>query len=166
MHMLRMEPLNCTVDLHQDSCEIWTGTQFQTVDRDDAARVAGLNPEKVKIHTTLLGGGFGRRANPHSDFVVLGVEVAKAVKKPVKVVWTREDDMKGGYYRPMWHSRLAAGLDSDGNPTVWQHTLVGQSIMAGSPFEQRMIKNGIDGIVRGRGQGHSLRDSQCPGQPA
>ena len=140
-----MEPLNCTVDLHADSCEIWTGTQFQTVDRDAAARVAGLDPEKVKIHTTLLGGGFGRRANPHSDFVVLGVEVAKAVKKPVKVVWTREDDMKGGYYRPMWHSRLTAGLDSDGNPTVWQHTLVGQSIMAGSPFEQRMIKDGIDG---------------------
>jgi isoquinoline 1-oxidoreductase subunit beta len=140
-----MEPLNCTVDLRPDSCEIWTGTQFQTVDRDAAARVAGLDPGKVKIHTTLLGGGFGRRANPHSDFVVTGVEVAKAVKKPVKVVWTREDDMKGGYYRPMWHSRLAAGLDSEGNPTVWLHTLVGQSIMAGSPFEQRMTKNGIDG---------------------
>ena len=140
-----MEPLNCTVDLRSDGCEIWTGTQFQTVDRDAAARVAGLDPGKVKLHTTLLGGGFGRRANPHSDFVVIGIEVAKAVKKPVKVVWTREDDMKGGYYRPMWHSRLAAGLDSDGNPTVWLHTLVGQSIMAGSPFEKRMTKNGIDG---------------------
>jgi isoquinoline 1-oxidoreductase subunit beta len=139
-----MEPLNCTVDLRSDSCEIWTGTQFQTVDRDVAARVAGLDPGKVTIHTTLLGGGFGRRANPHSDFVVMGVEVARAVKKPVKVVWTREDDMKGGYYRPMWHSRLTAGLDSDGNPTVWQHTLVGQSIMAGTAFEQKMTKDGID----------------------
>jgi isoquinoline 1-oxidoreductase beta subunit len=139
-----MEPLNCFVDLRPDSCEIWTGTQFQTVDRDNAAKVAGLNPEKVSIHTTLLGGGFGRRANPHSDFVVMGVEVARAVKKPVKVVWTREDDIKGGYYRPMWYSRLTAGLDSDGNPTVWNHTLVGQSIMAGSPFESRMVKDGID----------------------
>ena len=139
-----MEPLNCTVDLRPDSCEIWTGTQFQTVDRGNAARVAGLDPEKVRSHTTLLGGGFGRRANPHSDFVVLGVEVAKVVKKPVKVIWTRDDDMKGGYYRPMWHSRLTAGLDSDGNPTVWHHTLVGQSIMAGSPFEQMMTKGGID----------------------
>jgi isoquinoline 1-oxidoreductase beta subunit len=139
-----MEPLNCVVDLHQDRCEIWTGTQFQTVDRDNAARVAGLSPEKVVIHTTLLGGGFGRRANPHSDFVQMGVEVAKAVKKPVKVLWTREDDMKGGYYRPMWYSRLTAGLDPDGNPTVWQHTLAGQSIMAGTSFEHRMIKDGID----------------------
>ncbi len=139
-----MEPLNCVVDLHPDSCEIWTGTQFQTVDRDNAARVAGFDPEKVLIHTTLLGGGFGRRANPHSDFVQMSVEVAKAVKKPVKVLWTREDDMKGGYYRPMWHSRLTAGLGPDGNPTVWRHTLVGQSIMAGTPFEQRMIKDGVD----------------------
>ncbi len=139
-----MEPLNCAVDLRPDGCEIWTGTQFQTVDRANAARVAGLDPEKVRIHTTLLGGGFGRRANPHSDFVVMGVEVAKAVRKPVRVVWTREDDMKGGYYRPMWHSRLTAGLDPEGNLTVWQHTVVGQSIMAGSPFENIMTKGGID----------------------
>jgi isoquinoline 1-oxidoreductase subunit beta len=139
-----MEPLNCFVDLGADSCEIWTGTQFQTVDRDNAARTAGLKPEQVKVHTTFLGGGFGRRANPHSDFVVMGVQVAKAIKKPVKVVWTREDDMKGGYYRPMWYSRLAAGLDAGGNVLGWRHTIVGQSIMAGSPFEQRMVKNGID----------------------
>ncbi|MGA2403588.1 MAG: xanthine dehydrogenase family protein molybdopterin-binding subunit [Syntrophobacteraceae bacterium] len=139
-----MEPLNCVVDLRSDGCDIWTGTQFQTVDRGNAARIAGLAPEKVRIFTTLLGGGFGRRANPHSDFVVMAVEVARAVKQPVKVVWTREDDMKGGYYRPMWHSRLTAGLDSNGTPTVWNHTLVGQSIMTGSPFEKAMIKDGID----------------------
>ena len=97
-----MEPLNCFVDLRPHSLEIWTGTQFQTVDREAAARVAGLKPEEVRIHTPFLGGGFGRRANPQSDFVVEAVQVAKAVKKPVKVIWTREDDMKGGYYRPMW----------------------------------------------------------------
>jgi isoquinoline 1-oxidoreductase beta subunit len=139
-----MEPLNCLVDLRSDSCEIWAGTQFQTGDRNAAAKVAGLKPEQVKIHTTLLGGGFGRRANPHSDFVVEAVHVAKAVKKPVKVIWTREDDMRGGYYRPMWYDRIVAGLDADGNPVSWQHTIVGQSIISGTPFEQVMVKNGID----------------------
>ncbi len=139
-----MEPLNCVVDLRPDGCEIWTGTQFQTVDLNNAAKAAGLDPGKVRIHTTLLGGGFGRRANPFSDFVVQAVEVARAVKKPVKVVWSREDDIKGGYYRPMWLSRLRAGLDQNGNIAAWDHTLIGQSIMAGTPFEQRMIKDGID----------------------
>jgi isoquinoline 1-oxidoreductase subunit beta len=138
-----MEPLNCVVDLRADSCEIWTGTQFETVDRAAAAKVAGLPPEKVKLNTTLLGGGFGRRANPNSDFVVEAVYVAKIAKVPVKVVWTREDDLAGGWYRPMWHDRFAAGLDGEGNPIAWTHTIVGQSIMAGTLFEM-FIKNGID----------------------
>jgi isoquinoline 1-oxidoreductase subunit beta len=139
-----MEPLNCVVDLRADSCEIWTGTQFETVDRGAAAQVSGLAPEKVKINTTLLGGGFGRRANPASDFVVEAVHVAKAAKAPVKVVWTREDDLKGGWYRPMWHDRFAAGLDAAGEPVAWTHTIVGQSITAGTPFEPYTIKNGVD----------------------
>src|SRR5437899_2988871 len=139
-----MEPLNCVVDLHSDSCEIWTGTQFETVDRLNAAKVAGLPPEKVQIHTTLLGGGFGRRANPASDFVVEAMHVAKVAKAPVKVVWTREDDLAGGWYRPMWHDRFAAGLDADGNPIAWTHTIVGQSITQGTPFEAYTIKDGVD----------------------
>jgi len=139
-----MEPLNCLVDLRDDSCEIWTGTQFQTNDRNAAARVAGLKPEQVRLHTTLLGGGFGRRANPQSDFVVEAVYVAKAVKKPVKVIWTRENDMKGGYYRPMWHDRIAAGLDEKGNLIAWHHTIVGQSIIVGTAFEQMLVMHGID----------------------
>src|SRR5271170_3764889 len=139
-----MEPLNCVVELHDDHCDIWTGTQFQTVDRLQAAKTAGLAPEKVQIHTTFLGGGFGRRANPASDFVVEAVEVAKVAKAPVKTVWTREDDLKGGWYRPMWHDRFAAGLDASGNPVAWTHTIVGQSIMQGTPFEAFGIKDGID----------------------
>ena len=139
-----MEPLNCVVDLRSDSCEIWTGTQFETIDRANAAQVAGLAPEKVQIHTTLLGGGFGRRANPASDFVVEAVHVAKAAKAPVKVVWTREDDLKGGWYRPMWHDRFVAGLDANGNPVAWTHTIVGQSIMQGTLFESFGIKDGVD----------------------
>jgi isoquinoline 1-oxidoreductase beta subunit len=139
-----MEPLNCLVDLGADRCEIWTGTQFQTVDRAAAAKVAGLKPEQVQLHTTLLGGGFGRRASPISDFVVEAVEVAKAVRAPVKVVWTREDDIRGGWYRPMAYDRLTAGLDASGNAVAWSHTVVSQSIMAGTMFEP-FIKNGIDG---------------------
>ena len=139
-----MEPLNCVVDLRSESCEIWTGTQFETVDRANAAHAAALPPDRVQIHTTLLGGGFGRRANPNSDFVVEAVHVAKAAKAPVKVVWTREDDMRGGWYRPMWHDRFVAGLDANGDPIAWTHTIVGQSIMQGTLFEAFGIKDGID----------------------
>jgi isoquinoline 1-oxidoreductase beta subunit len=139
-----MEPLNCTVDLRKDGCDIWTGTQSQTGDRNAAARVAGLKPDDVRLNTTFLGGGFGRRANPHADFVVLAMEVAKQIKRPVKVVWSREDDMRGGYYRPLWYDRLMAGLDAGGNLIAWWHTIVGQSIITGTPFEGGMVKNGID----------------------
>lgn len=144
-----MEPLNCCVDLRADGCDISTGTQMQTGDRDAAARVCGLPPEKVRIHTTYLGGGFGRRANPASDFVVEAVHVAKALGelgmpgRPVKVIRTREDDMRAGYYRPFWYDRIAAGLAADGKITSWHHTIVGQSIIAGTPFAG-MIKEGID----------------------
>jgi isoquinoline 1-oxidoreductase beta subunit len=140
-----MEPLNCAVDLRADRCEIWTGTQFQTVDRMAAARIAGLKPEQVQIHTTLLGGGFGRRANAASDFVSEAVYVAKVADAPVKVIWTREDDMHGGYYRPMYYHSLIGGVDAEGNPLVWSHHVVGQSIVAGTPFESVIVKNGIDG---------------------
>lgn len=140
-----MEPLNCVVDLRADSMELWIGTQFQTVDHAAAAAAAGLAPERVKLHTTFLGGGFGRRANPVSDYVVEAVRVAKEAGAPLKLVWTREDDMRSGYYRPMWHSRIRAGLDAAGAPTAWAHTIVGQSFIAGTPFEGFIIVDGIDG---------------------
>jgi len=139
-----MEPLNCTVEIGEDGCDIYTGTQFQTMDQGTAAAILGLKPEQVRIHTTFLGGGFGRRATPSSDFVAEAVQVAKASGKTVKVVWTREDDIHGGYYRPMWLSRLRAALGSDGKPIAWAHTIVGQSILAGTPFEKVMVKDGID----------------------
>jgi isoquinoline 1-oxidoreductase beta subunit len=141
-----MEPLNCTVRLGRDGCEIWTGTQFQTLDQMVAAKIAGLKPEQVKIHTTFLGGGFGRRATPTSDFVSEAVHVAKAAQTsaPVKVVWTREDDIRGGYYRSMFSHRVRVGLGAKGTPIAWRHTIVGQSILEGTPFAQAMIKDGID----------------------
>ncbi len=137
---LTMEPLNCTVDLRPDSCEVWTGSQFQTIDRANAAKTAGLAPEKVQLHTTFLGGGFGRRANPQSDFTVEAVHVAKAAGAPVKVIWTREDDMAGGWYRPAFLHAIAGGIDSSGNAVSWRSRLVGQSIMAGTPFAAMMMK--------------------------
>jgi isoquinoline 1-oxidoreductase subunit beta len=137
---LMMEPLNCVVDLRADSCEVWTGSQLQTVDRANAARIAGLPNEKVQLHTTFLGGGFGRRANPQSDFVVEAVHVAKAAGAPVKVIWTREDDMQGGWYRPAFLHAIEGGIDASGNAVSWRSRLVGQSIMAGTPFAAAMMK--------------------------
>ena len=137
---LMMEPLNCAVDLRADSCEVWTGSQFQTIDRANAAKIAGLPPEKVQLHTTFLGGGFGRRANPQSDFVVEAVYVAKAAGAPVKIIWTREDDMQGGWYRPAFLHAIEGGLDASGNAVSWRSRLVGQSIMAGTPFAAAMMK--------------------------
>lgn len=139
-----MEPLNCTVRIGEDLCEVWTGTQFQTADQAVAAKITGLDLAQVKVHTTFLGGGFGRRANPASDFVAEAVHVAKAAKVPVKVVWTREDDMRGGYYRPMWLHAPRVGLGADGMPLAWVHRIVCQSILAGTPFAAVMVKNGID----------------------
>ncbi len=139
-----MEPLNCTVSIGKDSCEIWTGTQMPGVDQAAAAKVLGLKPEQVNINTPFLGGGFGRRANPASDFVAEAAHVAKAAGVPVKTVWTREDDVKGGFYRPMYLHQAKVGIDAEGNPVAWQHTCVGQSIMAGTPFEAVMIKDGVD----------------------
>ena len=141
-----MEPMNCTVRLGPDGCEIWTGTQFQTMDQKAAAEITGLKPEQVKIHTMFLGGGFGRRANPACDFVSEAVHVAKAAPgASVKVVWTREDDMRGGYYRPMWSHRLRVKVGADGRPVAWRQTIVGQSIIEGTVFAPMIIKDGVDG---------------------
>ncbi len=139
-----MEPLNCTVEFRGDSAEIWCGSQFQTVDQAAAAKVLGLAPEKVKLNTLPAGGGFGRRANPASDYVIEACEIAKSVKVPVKTVWTREDDIRGGYYRPMYVHRVEAGLDAKGAIVGWNHAIVGQSIIAGTAFEPFLVKEGID----------------------
>ena len=139
-----MEPLNCTVDLKTDRCEIWVGSQFQTVDQGAAAKAAGLKPEQVKLNTMIAGGGFGRRANPASDYIIEAVEIAKAAKVPVKSVWTRDDDIKGGYYRPQYLHKVSAGLDGNGKITAWDHVIDGQSIITGTTFESFMVKNGVD----------------------
>jgi isoquinoline 1-oxidoreductase subunit beta len=138
-----MEPLNCVADCRADRCDIWTGTQMQSADRAAAASISGLPPERVFIHTTLLGGGFGRRASAVSDFVREAVELSMKLKAPVQIVWTREDDMNGGWYRPQWTNRLRASIGTDGKPLAWHHTVVGQSILAGT-IMQGMVRDGLD----------------------
>lgn len=138
-----MEPLNCTVKPTKDGCEIWVGTQFQQVDQASAAKILGIPVDKVELHTPFLGGGFGRRGSPRSDFVSEAVQVAKAAGVPVKTVWTREDDLHGGFYRPAFLHRIEAGIDSEGHIVGWKQTAVGQSILQGTMFAG-MMKNGID----------------------
>ena len=149
-----MEPLNCVVDLKGDGCTIWAGSQFQTLDVVAAAKAAGLKPEQGKLNTMMAGGGFGRRAVPTSDYIVEAVNVAKTWGKgPVKVIWSREDDIKGGYYRPSHVHSAKLGLDAQGNIVGWDHVIVGQSILAGTPFEPMMVKDGIDAtMVEGMGE--------------
>lgn len=142
-----MEPLNCVVRLRDESCEIWAGSQSQTSDQATAARVAGLKPEQVIIHTMLAGGSFGRRANPASDYIAEAVAVARATRRldaPIRLMWTRDDDLRGGYYRPMFVHAIRAGLDAQGRPVAWSQRIVGQSILAGSAFETAMVKDGVD----------------------
>jgi isoquinoline 1-oxidoreductase beta subunit len=141
-----MEPLNCVVRLDASGCEVWNGVQTQTRDQFALANLLGIHPEQVRINMLFAGGSFGRRANPKSDYVLEAAAIAKAIggKAPVKLVWTREDDMRAGFYRPMYFHALKAGLDAQGNIVGWQHRIVGQSILAGTAFESVMVKEGID----------------------
>jgi isoquinoline 1-oxidoreductase beta subunit len=141
-----MEPLDAVVKLTASGCEIWAGDQFQTIDQANAAKTAGLEPQQVSINTLYAGGSFGRRANPGSDYIVEAVSIAKAYGAdgtPIKLQWTREDDIHGGLYRPMYFHKLEASLNDKKELTGWHHVIVGQSIMAGSSFAAA-IKNGVD----------------------
>jgi len=141
-----MEPLDAVVKLTASHCDIWAGDQFQTIDQANAAKTAGLDPNNVTINTLFAGGSFGRRANVGSDYIVEAVSIAKAFGAdgtPIKLQWTREDDIHGGLYRPMYFHKLEAALSDKNELIGWRHVIVGQSIMAGGPFEV-MIKNGVD----------------------
>lgn len=141
-----MEPINCVIRKTPNGVEVWNGEQMHTGDQYALAAVFGVKPEQVIIHSLYAGGSFGRRASKDSDYVIEAATIVKAAgtDKPVKMVWTREDDMRGGYYRPMFHHTLEAGLDEAGTITAWHHRLVGQSILIGSPFEKMLVKDGID----------------------
>jgi isoquinoline 1-oxidoreductase beta subunit len=135
-----MEPMNCAADVRSDGCDIYAPTQFQTFSQMTGAKITGLKPEQVFIHTTYLGGGFGRRAE--QDFISEAVELSKAMNAPVQVTWSREDDMQHDLYRPAVMVQLTGGLDGSGNPVAWKSRIVGPSIM--SRFFPGSVKNGID----------------------
>lgn len=140
-----MEPMNCVVELGNDRCDIWTASQLPTVDVGMTAAVTGLPPEAVHIHTQFAGGSFGRRAVPDSDFVREAVEIVKALegRAPIKLQWSRENDMRAGRYRPMSVHQLDAGIGKDGQASAWRHRLATQTFMRGTPFEG-LIENGVD----------------------
>jgi len=131
-----MEPLSVAIDYAPGRCEIWTGTQWPDGDRSTAARVLGLRAEQVTVHTLFSGGSFGRRASIAHDFVDEAAQVAKVLQKPVKVLWTREDDIGGGYYRPSAVSRLRATLDRDGLPASWLQRIVVQALAGSATLEE------------------------------
>src|SRR5258705_8217580 len=139
-----MEPLNATVHFEGNKAEAWVPSQFQTMDQVAIAEVLGLKPEQVTFHTEFAGGGFGRRATIDAHVPREAALIAKRFRgTPVKLVWTREDDVRGGYYRPMHAHRVEIGIGPDGLPAAWRHVVVGQSLLAGTPFAM-MIKNGVD----------------------
>jgi isoquinoline 1-oxidoreductase subunit beta len=135
-----MEPMNCTAHVRKDGCEIWVGTQSLARAQAAAAKTAGLPLDKVIVHNHLIGGGFGRRLDV--DGIVRAVQIAQQVEGPVKVVWTREEDIQHDMYRPYWFDRFSAGLDAKGMPVAWNHRFAGSSVIArwAPPF----FKNGLD----------------------
>ena len=143
-----MEPLNTTVRFDGDRAEVWAGSQFQTVDQAAVGEVLGLKPEQVTFHTEMAGGGFGRRAVADSHVQREAALIAKRLRgTPVKLVWSREDDVQGGYYRPMHVHRVEVGVGPTGLPVAWRHVIVGQSITAGTPFADFTTKNGVDSTM-------------------
>jgi len=158
-----MEPLTAVCSLSADKCEIWAGCQFQTLDQANAAAAVGLKPEQVTINTLAAGGTFGRRATPESDYISEVASIAKATggKYPVRLIWTREDDITGGRYRPLNYHRITAAVGKDGK-VAFRQRVVGQSILIGTPFEAMMVKNGVDPTAAGgsAAEQYNLADAQ------
>ncbi|MBB4285064.1 xanthine dehydrogenase family protein molybdopterin-binding subunit [Roseospira goensis] len=145
-----MEPLSAVARLTDSGIEVWAGSQTQTFDVLNIAEAAGLRPDQVTLHTVFAGGSFGRRASVGSDYLreVAGIArglTNQGIEAPVKLIWTREDDIRGGFYRPMALHAVTGALDATGRPVAWRHRVVCQSIMAGTPFESVFVKDGIDG---------------------
>jgi isoquinoline 1-oxidoreductase beta subunit len=141
-----LEPMDAIAHKNGDMLEVWGGHQMPDLYQAVAAEIGGVKPENVILHVMKTGGSFGRRAVADADIITEAVETAKAIgwKAPVKVLWTREDDMHGGRYRPLFVHKVKVGLDEAGNIVAWQHRQVGQSILSGTPFEGAMVKNGVD----------------------
>lgn len=139
-----METLNCTVKLSADKCEIWTATQSNSLHRQEVARFLGFRDEQVTLYTPAMGGSFGRRGSFRNDWVMEAVHIAQATGEAIKLIWTREDDIRGGYYRPVYLHKVKVGTDAAGMPIAWKHDVVGQSLFVNTVLENDIAPNGLD----------------------
>ncbi|MDJ1472717.1 xanthine dehydrogenase family protein molybdopterin-binding subunit [Xanthocytophaga flava] len=139
-----MEPLNCTVQIQDNLCEVWTGTQSPLLHQQEIATFLKLSPEQVLFQTPFLGGSFGRRGSFQGDWVMEAVQIAQVSGQFIKLVWSREDDIQGGYYRPMYLHKVHIEADEAGNPITWNHSIVGQSLFVNTPLESWIAPKGID----------------------
>lgn len=157
-----MEPLNCVVQMKDQGCEIWNGEQGHSLDQNRIADALGVRPDQITINTLFAGGSFGRRASKKADYLLEAISIAKAAREkghhgPIKLVWMRQEDTRGGYYRPLYLHRLKAGLDRDGRLLAWSQRIVGQSVTAGTPFASQ----GVDHTsVEGAGGAYAVKHQQ------
>jgi isoquinoline 1-oxidoreductase beta subunit len=155
-----MEPLNAVCQLSANRCEIWAGSQFQTFDQANAAAAVGMTPEQVRLHTVAAGGSFGRRATLDSDYIseVAGIAKATGGKYPVHLIWTREDDITGGRYRPLYYHRVRAAISRDGTIAAFEQRMVGQSILAGTTWDA-YEKSGFEAVEGSAPEQYDIADA-------
>lgn len=139
-----MEPMNATARVESDRCEIWSGTQYQSNDQERVAALLGLPQQAITIHRPLIGGSFGRRASKSADFTIEAVEAARGEDVPVQVIWSREEDVRSGHYRPLFVHKLRGAVDAEGLPLAWHQTVVGQSIMQHTKHDPAYMVDGMD----------------------
>jgi isoquinoline 1-oxidoreductase beta subunit len=155
-----MEPLNCIIKITEDECEVWASTQSPILHQAEVAAFLNLPPHKVRLHTPAMGGSFGRRGSFGGDWLMEGVYIAKKSGKSIKLIWTREDDITGGFYRPVYVHKISVGIDGSGYPSAWKHNIVGQSLFTNTPLESWIVPNGIDysSVTDGTPYANSLKD--------
>ena len=139
-----LEPLNCIAQVSENACTIWSGTQYQSNDQEVISRFLGIPQEHVTVHRPLMGGSFGRRSSKTADFTVEAVEAAMGESVPVKIIWSREEDIRSGHYRPLFVHKMRGSLDASGMPDAWHQVAVGQSLMQGSKHDPAYMVRGID----------------------
>lgn len=155
-----METLNCTVKISPEKCKVWAATQSPWLHQQEVAAFLGLKPEQVEWHTPEMGGSFGRRGSLSGDWIMEAVHIAKLNGKAIKLIWTREDDIQGGYYRPIYLHDVKVGVNEEGFPIAWQHKIIGQSLFTGTALEKDIVFNGIDysSITKGVPYTNSIAD--------
>jgi isoquinoline 1-oxidoreductase beta subunit len=139
-----LEPMNCIAQVEGDTCTIWSGTQYQSNDQEVISRFLGIPQQNVTIHRPLMGGSFGRRSSKTADYTVEAVEAAMGESVPVQIIWSREEDIRSGHYRPLFVHKLRGSVDESGMPEAWHQVVVGQSLMQGTKHDPTYMVRGMD----------------------